>query len=151
MESPGFLASTAFWSPAPVVIAWPSTSAMTSPPVGKPLAVDRRAARRRPEPRLGRGGPLLAHVGQLDADRHAEFSATELLIVATPTPRQACSTEPSAMICVTIVSMVLDGTAKPMPSLPPIRSRSARVDADDLAGPVHERPPELPWLMAASV
>ena len=71
-ESPGFLASMAFWSSAPVVIALPSTAVMTSPPVGKlwPSTVAEPDAAL--EPRIGRG-PALAHVGHLDADRHAEL------------------------------------------------------------------------------
>ena len=46
---------------------------------------------------------------------------------------------------------VFDGIAKPMPTLAPVLPAICGVDADHLAARVESGPPELPWLIAASV
>ena len=43
------------------------------------------------------------------------------------------------------------GIAKPMPMLPSDGESDLRVDADELAFRLTSAPPELPWLIGASV
>ena len=55
------------------------------------------------------------------------------------------------MICGTIEATVLDGTAKPMPSLPPDSLLICVLTPTTSPAALSSGPPELPWLMAASV
>ena len=70
-------------------------------------------------------------------------------------PSDACSTEPFFRSCATTVRTVLIGIAKPMPTLPP----APLVEPVSICAftPITRPfalisgPPELPWLIAASV
>ena len=55
------------------------------------------------------------------------------------------------MICGAIEATVLDGTAKPMPSLPPESLLICELTPITWPAAFSSGPPELPWLMAASV
>ena len=55
------------------------------------------------------------------------------------------------MICGTIDETVLDGIAKPMPSLPPDSLLICVLTPTTSPAAFRSGPPELPWLMAASV
>ena len=55
------------------------------------------------------------------------------------------------MICGTIDLIVLEGMAKPMPSLPPDSLSICALTPTTSPAPFRSGPPELPWLIAASV
>ena len=55
------------------------------------------------------------------------------------TPSTPRLTSPNLMSWFITIFIMFDGIAKPMPMLPPVRERIARVDADQLAAQVDER------------
>ena len=69
----------------------------------------------------------------------------------TETPRYACWTLPSSTICATIDFTVFDGIAKPTPSLPPDSLSICALTPMTFPSRSSSGPPELPWLIAASV
>jgi hypothetical protein len=78
-------------------------------------------------------------------------SWTPVEALAMPTPRYACWTFPLVSSCETIDLTVFDGTAKPIPVFSPVLLLIWELMP--IARPDRSRrgPPELPWLMAASV
>ena len=71
--------------------------------------------------------------------------------VCTSTPRSACCTLPLAISWSAIDLTVLDGIAKPIPSLPPELLSICAVTPMTSPWRLKSGPPELPWLIAASV
>src|SRR6478736_292691 len=72
-------------------------------------------------------------------------------VVRMVTPSRACCAFPLAISCETIERTVFDGTAKPTPSLPPESLWICDVTPITLPARSSSGPPELPWLIAASV
>jgi len=67
------------------------------------------------------------------------------------TPRYACSTLPLEINVSAIDLTVFDGIANPTPSLPPESLRICELTPITSPLMLRSGPPELPWLMAASV
>src|SRR5437667_3248778 len=67
------------------------------------------------------------------------------------TPRKACSALPLEISCAAIERIVSDGTANPTPSLPPESLSICEVTPITFPCALRRGPPELPWLIAASV
>ena len=71
-----------------------------------------------------------------------------------PAPRNACSTLPFRISCATTVLTVLIGIAKPIPTFPSVPEPPVRIwELTPITSPraLISGPPELPWLIAASV
>jgi len=69
-------------------------------------------------------------------------------------PMNARSIRPWRISCPITVLTVLDGTAKPMPTFPPVPESPVSIwEFTPITSPAPFRsgPPELPWLMDASV
>ncbi len=67
------------------------------------------------------------------------------------TPRNACCTLPLRISWATTPLTVLIGIAKPMPTLPPDSFGICALTPITWPRALSSGPPELPWLMAASV
>ncbi len=78
-------------------------------------------------------------------------SAADAGISRTPTPRYACTTSPDSISCAAIERTVFEGTAKPMPTLPPFSLSICELTPMTSPRRFSSGPPELPWLIGASV
>ena len=126
--SPGFRVSIALWSSCTDATESPSTDVITSPAWS---------------PAAAAGAPL----------RTSETSApaTPLCVWVSPPPWLACSTVPPAPRGETIYFPLFDGTANPTPSLPPESLSICELTPTTRPSRSSSGPPELPWLIAASV
>ena len=79
--------------------------------------------------------------------------ATRALALLEPssTPRNACCALPFEISCEAIDLIVFAGIAKPTPSLPPESLSICALTPITCACASSSGPPELPWLIAASV
>ncbi len=67
------------------------------------------------------------------------------------TPRNPRSTRPDSLSWLTMVSAMLEGMAKPMPTLPPLGEKIAVLTPITLPLRSNSGPPELPRLIGASI
>ena len=148
--SPGLLASIARWRSAAEVIFVPSRAVITSPPVeyGCPSTVRVPVAPR--SPAFTAGVPSCTWPTSTPSTS-LRVEATEAGIDSTEMPRYACFACPLEMSCEAMERTVFDGTAKPTPALAPVPPAICALTPITSPWAFSSGPPELPWLMAASV
>ncbi len=77
--------------------------------------------------------------------------ARSSVTACTTTPSCPRRTRPLLMSCSVTVRVMFEGMAKPMPMLPPEGLRICELMPTSSPDVLTSAPPELPWLMAASV
>ncbi len=154
ITSPGFLVTTASCRSLTSFTGLPSTDTITSPPMSyvSPSITTWSVAACRPAPAAGPSGMTLATI----APSFVPTSTRSASVWSTgdrETPSQACLTTPSARRPDTTSLTMSIGTAKPMPTLPSVVPPVSICELMPMISPcmLSSGPPELPWLMAASV